>query len=409
LGTTAAHRPGDTDVGALFDSADRHPELTRLTEAALRFVRGQDGAVQRTGANDATPSVRADAPPSEPPRRLSLQDLHSLIESGRRAPEGTAMLSALYALVARDHLRDWLSGRGNDEAAHALFRSLLAFNVHSDGDAFRFIDDTLEQDAATFWAGFEHFLETDPDLSSGEQLAGVVALGAARSASARDASARLRRAAVRRLLMPQGRGLVTELVVRGGQRGRPPRSALRTAILLLTGLLPLLSLLRWLGRTLLGFQRPVTLRVSPEGVTLEQGTELAGRVLSESRRWLAFSEIALVVRERQFARAGLYIGLLILLAATYLGTGLVADGVQVAGGSRALLGTGALIIGVGILLHFLLSTLVDDVRGRCTLVITPRNERPYILVGLSLPQADAAFDAIRQRHLEANAPRRRAL
>ena len=82
---------------------------------------------------------------------------------------------------------------------------------------------------------------------------------------------------------------------------------------------------------------------------------------------------------------------------------------QVAGGSRTLVGSGALIVGAGILLHFLLSTLVDDVRGRCTLVITPRDERPYVLVDLSLPQAEAAFDAIRQRHLEANTPRRRAL
>jgi hypothetical protein len=401
LGTIAAHRPGDTDVGSLFDSSDRHPELTRLTEAALRFVRGHDGA-RRPGANDASPSeADGPTPADEPPRRLSLHELHALIESGRSAPEGSAMLSALYALVARDHLRDWLAGRGSDQAAHALFRSLLAFNVHSDGDAFRFIDDTLDQDAATFWAGFEHFLETDPDLSSGEQLAGVVALGGARSPAARDASARL--------LMPRGRGLVTELVVRGGQRGKLPRGPWRTALLLLTGLLPLLSLTRWLARTLLGFRRPVTLRVSPEGVTLEQGTELAGRVLRESRRWLAFSEIALVVRERSFARAGLYIGLLILLAAIYLGTGLIADGLQVAGGSRALLGSGALIVGAGILLHFLLSTLIDDVRGRCTLVITPRNERPYVLVDLSLQQAEAAFDAIRQRHLEASTPRRRAL
>ncbi len=407
MGTIAAHRPGDTDVGALFDRAARHPELTRLTEAALRFVRGHDGA-RRPGANDASPSQGA-APASEPPQRLSLQELHSLIESGRQAPEGAAMLSALYALVARDHLRDWLAGRGSDEAAHALFRSLLAFNVHSDGDAFRFIDDTLEQDAATFWAGFEHFLETDPEISAGEQLAGVVALGGSRSASAREAGARLRREAVRRLLTPRGRGLVTELVVRGGQRGRPPRGSLRTALLLLTGILPLSSLTRWLGRTLLGFRRPVTLRVSPEGVTIEQCTELAGRVLGESRRWLAFSEIALVVRERHFARAGLYVGLLTLVAATYVGAGLIADGLQVAGGSRALLASGALIIGAGILLHFLLSTLLDDMRGRCTLVITPRNERPYILVGLSLQQADAAFDAIRQRHLEARTPRRRAL
>jgi hypothetical protein len=409
LGTIAAHRPGDTDVGSLFDSSDRHPELTRLTEAALRFVRGHDGA-RRPGANDASPSeADGPTPADEPPRRLSLHELHALIESGRSAPEGSAMLSALYALVARDHLRDWLAGRGSDQAAHALFRSLLAFNVHSDGDAFRFIDDTLDRDAATFWAGFEHFLETDPDLSSGEQLAGVVALGGARSPAARDASARLRREAVRRLLMPRGRGLVTELVVRGGQRGKLPRGPWRTALLLLTGLLPLLSLTRWLAHTLLGFRRPVTLRVSPEGVTLEQGTELAGRVLRESRRWLAFSEIALVVRERSFARAGLYIGLLILLAAIYLGTGLIADGLQVAGGSRALLGSGALIVGAGILLHFLLSTLIDDVRGRCTLVITPRNERPYVLVDLSLQQAEAAFDAIRQRHLEASTPRRRAL
>jgi hypothetical protein len=177
----------------------------------------------------------------------------------------------------------------------------------------------------------------------------------------------------------------------------------------LTGLLPLWTLLCWLSRSVLGLRRPVTLRVSSEGVTLEQSTELAGRTLAESRRWFAFTEISVVVRQRNFARAGLYIGLLILLAASYLGMGLIADGIQVAGGSRALLGSGALILGLGILLHFLLSTLVDDVRGRCTLLITPRNGRPYALSELGLAQADAAFDAIRQRHLDAITPKRRAI
>jgi hypothetical protein len=407
LGTIAAHRPGDTDLRALFDSADRHPELTRLTEAAFRFVRGQHGVSAAPGANDA---VLREPGVSEPPaRRLSLDELHALLESGRSAPEGTAMLSALYALVARDHLRDWLAGRGSDDAAHALFRSLLTFNVHTDGDAFRFIDETFEGDAAMFWAGFEHFLERDPDLSSSEQLAGIVALAGARPLAARTAAARLRREAIRRLVTPRTRGMVTELVVRGGRRGALPRSSLRTALLLVTGLLPLWSLLRWLCRTFLGFRRPVTLRVSTEGVTLEQSTELAGRVLRESRRWLSFTEVSLVVRERNFARAGLYIGLLVLLAATYLGAGLIADGIQVAGGSRVLLSSGALVLGGGILLHFLLSTLMDDLRGRCTLVITPRSEPPFVLTGLTLAQADAAFDTIRQRHLDATMPKRRAL
>jgi hypothetical protein len=319
------------------------------------------------------------------------------------------MLSALYALVARDHLREWFAGRGADDSAHVLFRSLLAFNVHSDGDAFRFIDETLDSDAAMFWAGFEHFVERDPDLSSSEQLAGIVALAGARSRAARDGAARLRREAIRRLITPRGRGLVTELVVRGGRRGRLPRSPLRTAFLLLTGILPVWSLLGWLARTLLGFRHPLLFRVSTEGLTIEQSTEFAGRVLRESRRWLAFGEIGLVVRERNFARGGLYISLLVLVATTYLGAGLMADGVQVVGGSPKLLGSGALVLGLGILLHFLLSTLLDDLRGRCTLSITPRGERPIIVAGLNLTQADTAFDTIRQRQLEAITPKRRAL
>ena len=63
-------------------------------------------------------------------------------------------------------------------------------------------------------------------------------------------------------------------------------ASLVTALLLLSGVLPLLALLELLGKLLLGLRQRSGLRLSAQGVLLERRLELCGRTLWDSRRWI---------------------------------------------------------------------------------------------------------------------------
>jgi hypothetical protein len=73
---------------------------------------------------------------------------------------------------------------------------------------------------------------------------------------------------------------------------------------------------------------------------------------------------------------------------SYLGLGLLVDGVRVPGGSPPLLGLGFLVIALGIGIDFALTSLSDSVRGRCRLVIEPRKGRRLCIGNLQPADAD---------------------
>jgi hypothetical protein len=195
--------------------------------------------------------------------------------------------------------------------------------------------------------------------------------------------------------------LVSELK---GELTAPPRGAVVTALVALSGLALLLSGARLVGRLALGYRRPAQLRLSDRGLEISARSELLGRVLSESETLIPLSNLSSIAREVRFARLGLYAGLLALVAGTYIGVGLLVDGVRVPGGSPSLLGLGLAAIALGIALDYVLAVVVGATRKKCRVVVVPVHGRPLCVEGLDPATTDAVLAAVAATLAGAPAP-----
>jgi hypothetical protein len=145
-----------------------------------------------------------------------------------------------------------------------------------------------------------------------------------------------------------------------------------------------------LVRYALGYRRPAELQLSREGLRLTWHTELLGRRTSDRCRVVPLGALARVTREVRYARAGLYAGLAALALGTFLGVGLLLDGLLAPGGSGPLVVLGLLCLLGGVGLDFVLSTLVDSARGTCRLVAVPLKGKA-LCVGALDPRATDAM------------------
>src|SRR5437763_6160246 len=141
-----------------------------------------------------------------------------------------------------------------------------------------------------------------------------------------------------------------------GEMSAPPRGAILTCVLAVTGLLLIRELSKLIGRYVLGFRRPTELRLTANGVELRGRMLMVGKLLREHRTVIPREGLVRVTREVRYPRLAMYAGLIALAFGSYLGVGLVVDGVRAA--SPSMLGTGLLIALLGLGLDFVLSTLV---------------------------------------------------
>lgn len=174
-----------------------------------------------------------------------------------------------------------------------------------------------------------------------------------------------------------------------GELGPPPRSAWQTVLLAMTLWLFASHLLRLLGRAVLGYRTPTRARVSGRGLELEARTLLLGRTLRSRNYFVPLDQLASVEREIRFARGGLYAGLVSLALGTYVGAGLLVDGLRAPGGSAALIGWALLCIALGALADFALTSFSDSRRGRCRLIVRPRRGRRFAVRKLDPSLVDA--------------------
>jgi hypothetical protein len=173
-----------------------------------------------------------------------------------------------------------------------------------------------------------------------------------------------------------------------GELTTPPGSALVAALSVLSGVSLVRGALRLTGRVAFAYRRPAELRLSERGVEVSHRTELLGRVLRDGETVIPLSNLASISREVRFARLGLYAGLFALVVGTYVGAGLLIDGVRVPGGSPSLLGFGLAAIALGIVLDYALAVVWDAVRQTCRVVVTPQRGRTLCLQGLDPHEAD---------------------
>ncbi len=169
-----------------------------------------------------------------------------------------------------------------------------------------------------------------------------------------------------------------------------PRPSWLTAILAFSPFLALRQSLALVGRWLFGYRTEARLRVIETGLELVYRRLLLGRVIREVIVLVPADELGKVSREVRFRGALLYAGLGALMLGSYLGVGMLLDGLQVPGGSLPLISTGVLTVLVGLGLDFLATTAFDSFRGRDRLCITHRSGHAFSL-GNADPKDVEAF------------------
>jgi hypothetical protein len=172
-----------------------------------------------------------------------------------------------------------------------------------------------------------------------------------------------------------------------GELSPPPRGPWLTALLAVTGILFLIELGWLVARYVLLLKRPTEVRLTPNGLEVRGKTLVIGRLLREHTTILSRDGLVRVTREVRYPRLATYAGLIALALGSYLGVGLVVDGVRAA--SPSMLGTGLLIALLGLGLDFVLSSLVPGLKGKSRVVVVPRRGPILCFTGVEPARADA--------------------
>lgn len=175
----------------------------------------------------------------------------------------------------------------------------------------------------------------------------------------------------------------------------PPRSALTTTLMALSGWLFLRSVWRLIARYVLGLKSRANLKISPRGLELSRELSLLGKRLRTEERFVPLGQVVSLEREQRFRGALLHLGLLALSLGTFFGTGLVIDGLRVPGGSPRLMAMGAAMIALGILLDLLLSHLPLFNQARVRLVVRSAKNPPWIIESRNPDETDRALERLK--------------
>lgn len=180
-----------------------------------------------------------------------------------------------------------------------------------------------------------------------------------------------------------------------GELAAPPRGAVATTALALTGILLVANAVRLVARLALAYRSPAEVTLTPESVRIESRTEMLGRTLRERKVVITREALVRAGREVRYPRASFYAGLLALAIGSYVGVAALVDGVRSA--SPSLLLTGLLIVAVGIALDFALASLFPGARGRCRVVFVPRRGPTICIGAVDVETADDALGLLVRR------------
>lgn len=144
---------------------------------------------------------------------------------------------------------------------------------------------------------------------------------------------------------------------------------------------------------LFGMKRPMVLCFSRTGLSVHERLEFSGRVLRDTRRWIARENVASIAREASHSRLGLYVGIVALLLGTYFGTRRLLDGAVAPGGSLRLIGSGLLLLALGASVDFVFWAAHGAARSRCRLIVVPHRGRAFCCGDVGREEADAALRA----------------
>ncbi len=311
-----------------------------------------------------------------------------------RGPEDDAERALACALAA--HVVAAEPARDRD-AQDRFATDLLWLAAHTPFDATGLLDLALGERAADLWdAVADRIRRVDqgklPALGRGEALVAAVALCSSRAQGAqRQASALAGEVRDRKLARVLAGGAAPEPVEPvTGEMSPAPRNPAATALLAVTGILFVVHAVRLVGRLALAYRKPAELTMSDDGgVRVHWRVELLGRTLRDRDVVVPRSALVRAAREVRYPRIALYAGLLALAVGSYVGVAAFVDGVRAA--SPSLLATGLAVIALGLALDFALSSISPGVRGRCRLLLVPRDGRQLCVGGVDSRRADAVL------------------
>lgn len=364
----------------------RLPDLVAITETVLA-----EAATARHAAWDHAATVSRAAEEAKLSRGDAETPFGNALKVLGSGPEGEAeraLAAGLWAHAIAEARRD-------DE--DRLSGDILWLATHTPFDATSLLDRALGDDAEDLWIAISDRVSRIDEgkgtaLGRGEAIVGCAALAGSTSPAARKVAAalapRLRDPALSRLLGGVGDAPVRDVRLEGHAEA-PPRSAVATALLGLTGILFVMHATRLLGRLALAYRRPAEVTLSQAGVRMRTRTEMLGRVLREREHVIVRSGLVRVTREVRYPRAGFYAGLLALALGSYVGVRGFVDGIRSA--SPSLLLAGLAVVGLGIAADFVLGSVLPGARGRVGVTFVPRTGKALCIADVDAARADDAL------------------
>ncbi|HVY27368.1 MAG TPA: hypothetical protein VHB79_12510 [Polyangiaceae bacterium] len=315
------------------------------------------------------------------------------LEHGPEGPAERQLLGALLALGVATELPE------GEPERDTLAADLVWLATHTTIDALGFLDAALGERAAGMWEAVAHVARDPeavaPEFGRAEGLIAAAAIASSKSEIAHRARLHLSHAATDTGVRALAAGAVTANADRlEGEMSLAPFGPVVTTLLTVTLVLFALQVGRALLRFVLAFKRPASISIGPNGLELQQRTELLGKVLRERSVVVPLGNLVRVTRETRYARLGMYVGLVALVVGSYLGMGLFVDAVRVPGGSASLFGLAVLMMVLGLLLDFTFSNAADTVRGKCRMLVVPTRGRSFCLGSLDPARADAMLATI---------------
>jgi len=175
-----------------------------------------------------------------------------------------------------------------------------------------------------------------------------------------------------------------------GELAPAPRGPVATGLLAFTGILFVAHAARLVGRWVLAYRRPAEITLSEDGgVRVHWKTQLLGRTLRDRAVVVPRAGLARATRDVRYPSIALYAGLLALALGSWVGVAAFVDGVRAA--SPSLLAWGLAIVALGLGIDFALSSLAPGARGRCRLLVVPRDGSRLCVGDVDTARADAVL------------------
>ena len=349
---------------------------------------GLSSGVEATHAHTSLPAAQESGL-----RQVAPEHVTELLRRGPSNRDERRLLAKLFAVAV---IQDWPSDL---QTLIGLVRRMNWLALKADVNPFPWLDEGLGADErAELWATVGERVRNGvafpDDTGRLETVAAAWQLSQGRSPDARRAAAEAAVHASDNWLRTMLAAGSSPGVLEGGV-GPTPRGPVATAIMAFTLVLFFSRLGALVGRWTLAYRRPARLRLAPEGLELEQRTELLGRVLRERRHFVSLNALSSITRETRFSNLGLYVGLGSLVVGTFLGSGLLVDGMRVSGGSGPLVTLGLAIVLLGLVLDLGISLLDSRRSNQCHVIIRPVRGRAFCISGVDARSADALLSDVK--------------